>query len=197
MWYSYLLRCLRMYRHQAIRVIMEQVDEEIVVSNIGDPSKEVYHIRDRSKNFYMLGSLGLASSISLGLALSQDRKVICLDGDGSLLMNLGSLATIANQSPRNLTLIVLDNGSYGSTGNQKSYTSGLTNLSDVAKACGIENVFIVKNKTQLNTEIKKCLKRNKLCFIHVHIRPDNSKFGNIPLTPIEIKNRFMNNINKG
>jgi len=68
-----------MYRSDAIRVIMEQIEEEIVVSNIGDPSKEVYYTKDRSRNFYMLGSFGLASSISLGLALSQKEKVICID----------------------------------------------------------------------------------------------------------------------
>ena len=94
-----------MLRSDAIKVILERVEEELVVSNLGDPSKETYYARDRPKNFYMLGSLGLASSISLGLALSQKEKVLCIDGDGSLLSNLGSLATIANQKPGNLVII--------------------------------------------------------------------------------------------
>lgn len=105
---------------------MDQIEDEIVVSNIGDPSKELYKIKDRPRNFYMLGSMGLASSISLGIALSKSENVVCLDGDGALLMNLGSLATIANYNPKNLVLIVLDNGSYGTTGNQPSFTSGTT-----------------------------------------------------------------------
>ena len=77
----------------------------------------------------MLGSMGLASSIAFGIAIAKpSKKVWCIDGDGSLLMNLGSLSTIANNQPRNLTLIVIDNGSYGSTGDQKTYTSKKTRL---------------------------------------------------------------------
>ena len=171
---------------------MDQVDEEIVVSNIGDPSKELYHVRDRPENFYMLGSLGQASSISLGLALSQEKRVVCLDGDGSLLSNLGSLATISNQNPNNLILIALDNGSYGTTGYQKSYTSGETNLSNVAKACGFKRCFKIDNGIALSKIMEKCLKSDHLCFVHVVVDPFDEKINNIPLDPISIKKRFMN-----
>jgi sulfopyruvate decarboxylase subunit beta len=173
---------------------MDQVDEEIVVSNIGDPSKEVFHIRDRPKNFYMLGSFGLASSISLGLALSQMKKVICLDGDGSLLTNLGTLATIANQSPDNLVIIALDNGVYGTTGNQKSFSSGVTDLEQVARACGFSNCFKIQNEAELYNTVRKCLRENKLCFIHVLIKSDSKKMNLIPNDPINIKNQFMKSI---
>lgn len=180
-----------MYRSDAIRVVMERIKEEIVVSNIGDPSKETYHIRDRTKNFYMLGSMGLASSISLGLALSCREKVICLDGDGSLLMNLGSLATIANQKPDNLILIVLDNRCYGTTGNQKTYTSALTDLGKVASACGIRNIHKVKDTKEFSNILTKCLENHSLSFIHVLIEPNIPRVNPIPLEPTTIKNRFM------
>jgi len=180
-----------MYRSDAIRVVMENVKEEIVVSNIGDPSKETYHIRDRPRNFYMLGSLGLASSVSLGLALSCREKVICLDGDGSLLMNLGSLATIANQKPDNLVLIALDNGCYGTTGNQKTYASALTDLEKVANACGIHNTYKVEDPKKFSNILAECLKDHNLSFIHVLVEPNIPRAGNIPLEPIAIKNRFM------
>lgn len=170
---------------------MDQVDEEIVVSNIGDPSKEVFHIRDRPKNFYMLGSFGLASSISLGLALSQRRKVICLDGDGSLLTNLGTLATIANQNPDNLLMIALDNGVYGTTGNQRSLSSGVTDLEQVARACGFSNCFKIQDEAELSNTVRKCLRENKLCFIHVLLEADSKKKSYIPLDPDTIKSRFM------
>jgi len=183
-----------MYRSDAIRIIMEQIEEEIVVSNIGDPSKEVYYTKDRSRNFYMLGSFGLASSISLGLALSQKEKVICIDGDGSLLTNLGTLATIANQNPNNLILIVLDNGCYGTTGNQKSHTSGLTDLENVAKACGFRITFKLRDKNELFNTLNKCLKNCNLSFIHVIVEPNISKIKNISLEPITIKNRFMKSL---
>lgn len=173
---------------------MDQIEDEIVVSNIGDPSKELYQIRDRAKNFYMLGSLGLASSISLGLALSQDRKVICLDGDGSILMNMGSLSTIANTKSENLVLVVLDNGSYGSTGNQSTYSSGLTDLESVARACGIEKCVKVNDEETLSESLTQCMKSKTLAFIHAIIETDGYKTSQIPLAPVKIKTRFMESI---
>jgi len=170
---------------------MKQVKDEIVVSNIGDPSKEVYHTNDRPKNFYMLGSLGLASSISLGLALSRSETVICIDGDGSLLTNLGSLATIANQNTDNLILIALDNGSYGSTGNQRTYTSGLTDLGKVANSCGIKNTYKIVDEKELFNILNKCLDDHRLSFIHVVLEPNSPRMENIPLEPTLIKTRFM------
>ncbi len=170
---------------------MYQIKDEIVVSNIGDPSKELYHIKDRSKNFYMLGSMGLASSISLGLALSKNEKVVCLDGDGALLMNLGSLATIANHNPRNLVLIVLDNGAYGTTGNQPSFSSGTTDLRNVARACGFERCYIASDEEELAETVKSGLTDNALSFIQVIVKPDNKKTNPVPIKPITIKDRFM------
>ena len=170
---------------------MNQITNEIVVSNIGDPSKELYHIKDRSRNFYMLGSMGLASSISLGIALSQSDRVVCLDGDGSLLMNLGSLATIANHSPKNLIIIALDNGAYGTTGNQVSFTSGVTNLEEVARACGFQCCYTAEDEKELTEVIQRVLGDLVLSFIRVMIKPDDMKTDPIPLEPITIKERFM------
>ncbi len=115
-----------MKRRDAITEIMKSVDDEIIVCNIGFPSRELYDIYDRSENFYMIGSMGLASSIGLGLAISQPEKnIIIIDGDGALLMNMGSLVTINACNPKNLTWIVINNGAYGSTGNQKTYAKDL------------------------------------------------------------------------
>lgn len=186
-----------MNRFEAIEVIMDHVDNELVVSNIGDPSKELFYIKDRPRNFYMLGSLGLASSISLGLALSQNEKVICLDGDGSLLSNLGSLATIANQNPSNLVLIILDNRAYGTTGYQSSYSEGKTDLESVAAACGFDHRHKVDDAVSLSISIKLCLKTKSLSFIHVLLEKNDEKRELIPLCPLTIKNRFMDSIQTG
>jgi len=113
-----------MERFDGIKDIMNYINDEIIVCNIGFPSRELYQIKDRAKNFYMLGSMGLASSIGLGLAMAKensDEKIIVFDGDGSVLMNMGTLVTIFNQNPKNLILVVFDNGCYGSTGNQCTY----------------------------------------------------------------------------
>ena len=92
-----------MKRIEAIALVAEFAQEQnaLLISNIGYPSRELYSVCDRPENFYMLGSMGMASSIGLGLALARpERRVIVLDGDGSVLMNLGTLATIACTAPR-------------------------------------------------------------------------------------------------
>jgi sulfopyruvate decarboxylase subunit beta len=170
---------------------MDLVGDELVVSNLGDSSKELYHTRDRPENFYMLGSMGLTSSISLGLALGQDRKVVCLDGDGSILMNLGSLATIANSKPPNLVLVVLDNEAYGTTGNQRSFTAGTTDLHQMAEAAGIQRTSKVENTEELKSAMEDGLKNNGLSYVHVLVQADEEKNEWIPYDPITIKNRFM------
>lgn len=179
-----------MKRYDAISEISKYISDELVIANIGFPSRELYEIKDRNKNFYMLGSMGLASSIGLGLALSQDKKVIVLDGDGSILMNLGSLVTIANQQLKNFILIALDNGAYGSTGNQETYCKK-TNLLEIAKSTGFKNVYNYNDidfKTILSQNIEEPI------FIHYKIKPGNADVGIIDLSPEEIKSRFMKSI---
>ncbi|MDR2623912.1 MAG: sulfopyruvate decarboxylase subunit beta [Methanobrevibacter sp.] len=179
-----------MKRYDGIKNIMKYVTNEIVVGNIGFPSRELYEIKDRNRNFYMLGSMGLASSIGLGLALSQKEKVVVLDGDGSILMNLGSLVTIANQNPNNLILIVMDNCVYGSTGNQPTYSQNI-DLLKVAKSAGFKNSY---DFNEIN--FKDILIKNQTdsTFIHYKTSSGNANVGIIDLTPETIKKRFMDSI---
>ena len=132
-----------MERIEAIKIISEKLSNELVVCNIGFPSRELHHLKDSSTHFYMLGSMGLASSIGLGLAMSVNRKVVVFDGDGSVLMNLGSLVTIYNQNPKNLVLVVLDNECYGSTGSQCTYASTV-DLWKIADAIGFKKSFLLR-----------------------------------------------------
>lgn len=181
-----------MIRYDAIKKIMENITNEIIICNIGFPSKELYEINDRAQNFYMLGSMGLASSIGLGLALSQNKqKVISLDGDGSVLMNLGSLVTIKNQKPENFILIILDNGAYGSTGNQETYAK-YTDILKVVKSIGF-NYAYEYDEINFKELLKKDLKEPVI--IRYKIKPGNSKAPIIPISPEKIKDRFMNKIN--
>ena len=100
---------------------------------LGPTSDELYHAGHRDRNFYTYGNMGLCSSIALGMALSTGDKVISLDGDGSLLMNLGTIATIGREKPENLVVVVWDNEAWGQTGGQPSHTSTNTNLEEVAQ----------------------------------------------------------------
>lgn len=178
-----------MKRRDAIKDIMKSIDDEIVVCNIGFPSRELYDIKDRDRNFYMIGSMGLASSIGFGLALAKPNEdVVVIDGDGSLLMNMGSLVTIFANNPRNLTWIVIDNGAYGSTGNQDTYAQEL-DLVDVARGVGFKNSY---NFEDIN--LKEFIKSDDVSFIVYKCEAGNSTSPIIDLGPITIKNRFMKSI---
>jgi len=180
-----------MTRFEAIKVLVSVADDEIIVSNLGIPSKELYEINDRELNFYMTGSMGLVSSIGLGLALSQERHVYVIDGDGSLLMNPNSLTGIAAYNPGNLTVVAVDNAACGSTGNQETCTSDQIDLELLAKASGIKDT----QKAHTTEELRDALRR-KVAFVHTIVKPFNASCREIPLLAREIKERFMNAIVK-
>lgn len=180
-----------MARFEAIYEIMEYIDDELIICNIGFPSRELYEINDRDENFYMIGSMGLASSIGFGLALArEDKNIVVIDGDGSLLMNMGSLVTIFANNPKNLTWIVIDNGAYGSTGNQDTYAQSI-DLVEIAKSVGFKNSY---NFNDIN--LKEIINSDDASFIVYPTEPGNSKAPIIDLDPITIKNRFMKSIEK-
>ncbi len=176
-----------MIRYDAIKIMAGIVnDDDIIIANLGIPSKELFEIKDRELNFYMLGSMGLASSIGLGLALIQKRHVYVIDGDGSLLMNPNSLTAIGEHNPGNLTVLAIDNAAYGSTGNQKTATCSQIDLELLAKANGIKDTVKVHTMAELK-EALLC----KVSFIHTPVKPINQKCREIPFSADEIKKRFM------
>jgi thiamine pyrophosphate-dependent acetolactate synthase large subunit-like protein len=120
---------------------------EAVIGGIGNSNFDLFAAGHRPQNFYMLGSMGLACPIALGVALAQpERGVIALEGDGSILMGLGCLATIANLKPRNLTVIIWDNGIYQITGKQRAATAGESNIVAIARGAGIANSVWVRDE---------------------------------------------------
>ena len=139
-----------MRRHEAVSLIAARLPERaLVVACNGMISRELYDSGDAPGRFYMIGSMGLASSIGLGLALARpDRPVVVLDGDGNVLMNLGGLASIAAEAPANLYHLVLDNGVHASTGGQRTI-SGRVPLEEVARACGYARAARVANEAEL------------------------------------------------
>lgn len=174
-----------MQRRDAINKIMDSIDDEAIICNIGFPSRELYDILDREENFYMIGSMGLASSIGLGLALSKpNRDIVVIDGDGALLMNMGSLVTVNAHKPKNLTWIVINNGAYGSTGNQETYAKDL-NLAKIAASVGLKSYDF----TQI--DLKEKIKDDECNFIEFRCEPGNSTAPIIEMTPESIKKRFM------
>ncbi len=150
---------------------------------------------DQSTNFYMLGTMGLASSIGLGLALSQKQKVISIDGDGSVLTNFGTLPTIANNVADNFILLIIDNGSYGSTGDQPTYAGKKTSLTAVATACGCDNVVECQAEDAVQV-VQAAIDSNKMTIIVCKCESGNVKVPVIQMDPVVIRDRFMTELSK-
>jgi thiamine pyrophosphate-dependent acetolactate synthase large subunit-like protein len=143
-----------MKRIEATRCIAKTLTDEPVVVSLGHPAYDLFAAGDRALNFYTWGSMGLTTSIALGLARARpDRRVVALDGDGSLLMNLGSLATIGACAPPNLIVVVMDNGEYGTTGGQGTATAGAADLEGAARSLGIARTATVRDLTALEAAL--------------------------------------------
>jgi sulfopyruvate decarboxylase beta subunit len=174
-------------RYDAIRTISEYLNEEAVIANIGVPSKELYAANDRDLNFYMLGSLGQASPIGFGISLKSTRETMVLDGDGSLQMS-NILPVVAEQKPKNLTVVCLDNGTWGSTGDQPT---PCMDMELMALSAGIENVMKVTTEAELRSAFERLYEKTGPRFLHVTVKPGNADVENIPLSAAQLKQRFM------
>ena len=125
-----------MIRKKAIEKILDGIGNNPIIAANGFISRDLYGVKNRESNFYMIGSMGLASSISLGISIKKPKKkIFVFDGDGNILMNLGSLATIGKIAPKNLVHIVFDNSIHESTGGQPTHSS-VIKIEKIAKVCG-------------------------------------------------------------
>jgi sulfopyruvate decarboxylase subunit beta len=177
-------------RSRAIGAVLELLSDELVVICNGFASREAYAIRDRPENFYMIGSMGVAPAIGLGVALAQpSRKVLIFDGDGNVLMGMGTLATIGALRPKNLVHIVFDNEVYGSTGNQPTI-SQVVPLDQVAKAAGYRNVERVREVEDLIYEAGVMLKEDGPSFLLVKVSELADDVGRVGIDPPAITERF-------
>jgi thiamine pyrophosphate-dependent acetolactate synthase large subunit-like protein len=177
-------------RSRAIGAVLELLTDELLVVCNGFPSRETYALRDRPENFYMIGSMGLAPAIGLGVALAQPgRKVVVFDGDGNVLMGMGTLATGGALKPRNFTHIVYDNEVYGSTGNQPTISQSVR-LDQVARAAGYRNVARVRELDDLVYEAKTMLKADGPNFLLVKVSELAEDAGRVEIEPAAMTQRF-------
>jgi sulfopyruvate decarboxylase subunit beta len=143
-----------MNRLEATRIVVESAGELPIVASLGHPAYDLFAAGDRPQNFYTWGSMGLASSIGAGIALARpDLRIFVIDGDGSLLMNLGSLATIGLLRLENLVLIVMDNEEYGTTGGQPTPTAQGADLAAAGAALGIRTAVCVRRADELRAAL--------------------------------------------
>jgi phosphonopyruvate decarboxylase len=186
-----------MTRVQAIRIIVDHLEgNELLVHANGAVGRESFFCRDRERNFYLLGSMGLPAAVGLGLALNLPHlRVVVLDGDGNLLMGFGNLALTGALKPQNFTHFVLDNGSYGTTGNQPSI-SPYVDFSRVALASGYREAHDVSSANELGSLCPLVSSRPGPQFVRVLVSQEvPQKTPRIPYTPQQMKKRFMAALN--
>jgi len=178
-----------MKRRDAIATIVQSLRKsDAVISTTGLISREVFETYDSAQHFYIPGSMGLVSSVGLGISLNTQKRVIVLDGDASLLMNLGAIVTIGCAAPRNLLHIVLDNNAYGSCSEECSM-SDVARLARLARVVGYHYVRTVSNRHNLETAIRKFYRGPGFVLVKIALggRRDLAR----PLALAEIKKRFM------
>jgi thiamine pyrophosphate-dependent acetolactate synthase large subunit-like protein len=173
------------------RLVAKLKNEEAVIGGIGNTNFDLWAAGHRPQNFYMLGSMGLAFPIALGVALAQpNRRVFALEGDGSLLMQLGCLSTIATLRPKNLVMIVMDNGIYQITGAQPTPAATTTDLIAVAIGCGLTNSTWAADEEDFERLIDQSLTASEPMLIGVRI-DDKPGTGATRRDPVQIRERFM------
>ena len=179
-----------MRRSEAVALLMKALDDRPTVVCNGMIGREAFTARDRAQNFYMIGSMGLGLSIALGAALSQPRKkVLCLDGDGNVLMGMGVLASVGALQPKNLLHVVLDNESHGSTGGQRTITETI-DLAAVARASGYVWAEQVP-ADELEAALPGFLEREGPALLLVKVEKGNEPgIARVSHTPPEITSRF-------
>ena len=180
-----------MKRFDCLKLIAAEAKDALVVSSAGAMTLEWNSLRPGDGNF-RVRTLGLCSSIALGMALGlPHRKIIALDGDGSLLMNLCSLPTIARMHPSNLLHIVFDNEVYEASGSKKTATAAGTDLVGVARAAGIKNAGWANNLSDFGRAISAAMAGNELIFIGAKVTTERIEVAPYPMDEVENKYRFI------
>lgn len=180
-----------MKRFDAVKRTLERAPESLVVHCNGMIGREGWTAGDEPGHFYMIGSMGLASSVALGLALAQPgKRVLCIDGDGNVLMGLGALASVAASGAKNLYHVCLDNEAHGSTGDQATI-SAKVELDKVAAACGYARVAKATDEASLERGLETLFAGPGPAFLLVKVERGNVKgIGRVELTPRQLTDRM-------
>ncbi len=179
-----------MTRNEATNRLARRLGDHAVVASLGHPAYDLFLAGDRPENFYTWGSMGITASIALGLAMARpDRRIVALDGDGSLLMNLGTLATIGSCRPPNLLVVVWDNEVYGTTGGQPTATARNADLAAAARAMGLES-STARTADEFEQALDRLETSGQTAVLVVKVQ-ESVPAGKPPLDCVFIKQRFM------
>lgn len=180
-----------------LKAFLETIEKNTkIISSTGYNSRELMYLRNKynlkkGDDFYMVGGMGHTISVSLGYSLSSKKKIVCIDGDGSFLMHLGSIKTAGTFAKNNLKYILLNNNSHDSVGGQNTYINNV-NLENLSKSFGFKKFYCIKDKKNLKKKIKNFLNEKSLSFLEVKISNNKSKKLPRPKNLIKLKKTFMN-----
>ncbi len=180
---------------EAAKALVERIDDDdLVVAGLGNPKFTLFEARDRPRNLYLWNAMGMTASVGLGMAMAQpEKRVIVLQGDGCLLMNLGALATEAWRSPKNLVHICWDNRMYELTGQQPTATSGPADLAKIAEGSGFTKVERAETLPAFTTALEKALQGDGPWFIHALVDSERGKLRPSG-SPTFLKHRLMEDL---
>lgn len=185
-----------MNRLEAIRQVIGHVPAEAVMFHAnGAMSRESYSCSDRPLNLYLVGSMGLAASVATGFAVNRpEKQVAVLDGDGNILMGLGNLALVGARKPANLVHIVLDNGVYGTTGNQPTLSRRVS-LADMAGSAGYVTAVQAKSTDEIDLFLPALFQQPGPHFLHILLSPEvPPQMPRLPFTARRNKERFLHSL---
>ena len=181
-----------MTTREALGIIAGKLTDELAVCTTGYTCRDMQHLKDRPGNFYMIGSMGVAAAIGLGIALTKrESTVVVFDGDGAVLMGLGVLPMIGSLKPRNLIHLVLDNEVFASTGNQPTY-SRTVDLAQIARSSGYAVVRRAESPQEVESGWSQIRSEAGPSFFLMKCRPDTgSAMERVRLSPEAIRSRMM------
>jgi thiamine pyrophosphate-dependent acetolactate synthase large subunit-like protein len=178
-------------RRAFVAALLAQCPDALVIAGLGSPAYDAFAAGDRDRTYYLWGAMGGAAAMGLGLAIARpDASVLVLTGDGEQLMGLGALATIGVQRPRNLSVVVLDNGHFGETGMQRSHTGHGVSLARTALACGLDWAEEVSSMDAIAALARRIRARDGCGLAQVRVRADALPRA-LPIRDgVHLKNRF-------
>lgn len=190
-----------MSRERAIEILLERLsDDDVMVSTTGKTSREVFEVREARnephfRDFLCVGNMGHTSQIALGIALGKpNRKVICLDGDGSFLMHMGSAAVVGDQAPKNLRYILINNGAHESVGGQPTVGFS-TDFKRIAEACNFKSVSTASSEEELSQNIDEFLEKDGPSMLEINVKKGSrADLGRPTVKPKDNKVAFMKNL---
>lgn len=194
---------LKLTREDALKIIINSFNgDEIIVSTTGKTSRELFELRiargENPRDFYTVGSMGCTSSIALGIALNSKKKIVVIDGDGALIMQLGALTTIGHYQPENFYHILIDNNAHESTGGQPT-VSDTVNFKKICFGSGYKSVYLANNREDLKVALDKMFKEEgkgpSMLIISVK-KGSREDLGRPTTTPIQNKEFFMKSLRK-